>query len=74
MSLQLTSQEALQLAAAFRCTADRMRAAHGASPIRTQICATASRIALLRAHLIAEREEPSPSPSNAFQRAIFAVS
>ena len=73
MSLELTSQEALQLAAAFACTADRMRAAGEASEVRQKICETASRIAFLRAHLIASREELFSSPGDALQLAVFAA-
>ena len=71
MLVDLTSQEAFQLAAAYARTADRMRAAHGASEIRLQICETASRIAFLRAHRIAEREELFPSLGDTFERVIF---
>ena len=73
MSLELTSQEALQLPAAFTCTADRMRAAGEASEVRRNICETASRIAFLRAHLIASREESFPPLGEALPRAIFAA-
>lgn len=73
MSLELTSQEALQLAAAFACTADRMRAGGEALEVRRKICETASRIAFLRAHLIARGEEPFPPPGEARPRAIFAA-
>ena len=73
MSLELTSQEALQLAAAFACTADRMRAAGEASEVRRNICETASRIAFIRARLIASREEPFPRLGDALPRAIAAV-
>ena len=73
MSLELTSQEALQLAAAFACTADRMRAAGEASEVRRKICETASRIAFLRAHLIVSREELLPLVSDALPRPVFAV-
>ena len=73
MSLELTSQEALQLAAALACTADRLRAAGEASEVRQKICQTASRIAFLRAHLIASREELFPPPGDALQPAIFAA-
>ena len=73
MPLELTSKEALQLAAAFACTADRMRAAGEASEVRRNICETASRIAFLRAHLIASREEPFPPLGDALPRAIFAA-
>ena len=73
MSLELTSQEALELAARFACTADRMRAAGEVSEVRRKICETASRIAFLRAHLIADREELFPPLGDALPRAIFAA-
>ena len=73
MSLELTSQEALELAARFACTADQMRAAGEVSEVRRKICETASRIAFLRAHLIARREELVPAPGAALPRAIVAA-
>jgi len=73
MSLELTSREALQLAAAFAYAAERMRAAEAGSEIRAKICESASRIALLRAHQLAKREEPYPPLSHAFPLVIFAV-
>lgn len=73
MSLQLTSQEALRLTAIFAFTADRMRVADEAFEIRTQICETASRVAFLRAHHIAKREEILPSLGETLRRAVFAV-
>jgi hypothetical protein len=73
MSLQLTSQEALRLTATFAFTADRMRAADDAFVIRARICETASRVAFLRAHLIARREEILPALGETFRRAVFAV-
>lgn len=73
MSLQLTSHEALRLTATFAFTADRMRAADHALEIRAQICETASRVAFLRAHLIARREEILPALGETFRRAAFAV-
>ena len=75
MSVQLTSltsQNALELTAAFAFTADRMRAARGASEIRANICEIASRIAFLRAQSIARREELMPL-GDTFRRATFAV-
>jgi len=73
MTLYLTSQEALRLTAAFASTADQMRAGDDAVEIRAQICETASRVAFLRAHLIAKREEILPALGETFQRAVFAV-
>jgi hypothetical protein len=73
MSLQLTSQEALRLTANFAFTVDRMRAADHSFEIRAQICETASRVAFLRAHIIAGREEILPALGETFRRAVFAV-
>lgn len=73
MSLQLTSQEALRLTATFAITADRMRGADHSLEIRAQICETASRVAFLRAHVIAKREEILPTFGETFRRAVFAV-
>jgi len=73
MSLQLTTQEAFRLTANFAFTADRMRAADHCFEIRAQICDTASRVAFLRAHLIAKREEILPALGETFRRAGFAV-
>jgi hypothetical protein len=69
----LTCHEALRLTAAFAFTADRMRAADTACELRTRICETASRVAFLRAHRIAQREEIMPRVGDTFHRAIFAV-
>jgi len=73
MSPQLTCHEALQLTASFACTADRMRASNGTCEIRTRICETASRVAFLRAHLMAQREEMVPLLGHTFRRASFAI-
>ena len=73
MSLQLTSQEALRLTASFAFTADRMRQADEACEIRASICETASRVAFLRAHRIAEMEQVLPALGQTFRRAVFAV-
>jgi len=70
---QLTSHEALTLTATFAFTADRMRAADHALQTRAKICETASRVALLRAHLIAKREQIIPSLGECYRRAIFSV-
>jgi hypothetical protein len=72
MHLQLTSQEALRLTANFAVTADRMRTADESFEIRASICETASRVAFLRAHLIARREEIFPAFGGSFRRASFA--
>jgi len=73
MSSQLTSQEALKLTASFAFTADRMRAADRAFEIRASICDTASRVAFLRAHRIANREQIVPTFGETFRRAIFVT-
>ena len=73
MLSQLTSQEALRLTANFAFTADRMREADRASAIRANICETASRVAFLRAHIIARQEEIIPRFGECLRRAVFAV-
>lgn len=73
MLWQLTSQEALSLTANFAITADRMRTADESSEVRASICETASRIAFLRAQMIAKREEILPALGDTFRRAAFAV-
>jgi hypothetical protein len=50
-----------------------MRAADDAFEIRAQICETASRVAFLRAHLIANREEILPVLGETFRRGVFAI-
>ena len=73
MLSQLTSQEALRLTANFAFTADRMREADRAFAIRANICETASRVAFLRAHMIARREEIIPQFGECLRRAVFSV-
>jgi hypothetical protein len=73
MPSQLTSHEALTLTATFAFTADRMRTLDGAFELRTKICETASRVAFLRAHRIAQREAMLPKLGETFQRAFFAT-
>ena len=73
MLSQLTSQEALQLTANFAFTADRMREADRAFAIRANICETASRVAFLRAHIIARQEDILPGLGEYVQRRAFAV-
>jgi hypothetical protein len=69
----LTSHEALKLTANFAFTADRMRAADHALQTRANICETASRVAFLRAHLIAKREQMVPSLGECYRRSIYSV-
>jgi len=73
MPSPMTSHEALQLTATFAMTADRIRAADGAFAVRANICETASRVAFLRAHLLAKREEILPLFGDTLRRALFAV-
>jgi hypothetical protein len=73
MLSQLTSQEALQLTANFAFTADRMREADRAFAIRANICETASRVAFLRAHMIARQEEILPGFGECLRRRTFAA-
>jgi len=73
MPLLLNSHEALTLTASFAYAADRMRSGDGAFEIRARICETASRVAFLRAHRIAQKEEIFPLLGEAFRRAIFSV-
>jgi hypothetical protein len=73
MLLELTSQEALRLTATFAFTADRMRTTDETFAVRARICETASRVAFLQAHRIAQREEILPRMGETFRRAIFAV-
>jgi hypothetical protein len=70
----LTSQQALQLAADFSHAADQMRAADaGDIQAKASLYETASRVAFLRAHLIARDEETRPMFGESFRRAAFAV-
>ena len=70
----LTSREALQLAADFALKAEYMRA-DDATDFQTKVdlYETASRVALLRAHVIAEGEEVRPVVGKSFRRAALAV-
>lgn len=72
MSL-LTSHEALELTASFTFAAERLRASDGDFQIRAHLCEIASRVAFLRAHLIARDEEMRPVFGQAYRRSIFAV-
>ena len=70
---QLTFHQALELTANFAFTAERMRAADSDFQTRASLCETASRIAFLRAHILAKDEEARPSFGMIVRRAAFAV-
>lgn len=70
---QLTSREALALTANFAFAADRMRAADSSYNRRAELFETASRIAFLRAELLARTEEIQPVLGQLFHRASFAI-
>lgn len=70
---QLTSHEALQLTAHFSLSAERMRSADPGFHLRAQLYDTASRIAFLRAQLLARSEEACPAFGQLFRRASFSV-
>jgi hypothetical protein len=70
---QLTSHQALELTAHFAFIADRMRAAHSDLQVRARVCERASRIAFLRAQILAKNEEMQPAFGAIFRRAAFAV-
>jgi hypothetical protein len=70
---QLTFHQALDLTANFAFIAERMRAADHDSQTRANVCETASRIAFLRAHILAKDDEGRPSFGTIFRRAAFAV-
>jgi hypothetical protein len=71
---QLTSREALQLAADFARKAEYMRA-DDAADFQTQadLYETASRIAFLRAHMIARAEEVRPAVGKTSHRSVLAL-
>lgn len=73
MLSQLTSQEALTLTANFAFIAGRMREADRAFASRANICEAASRVAFLRAHIIAMQEEIVPGVGECLRRVVFAV-
>ena len=70
---QLTFHQALELTANFAFLAERMRAADCDFQTRANVCEAASRIAFLRAHIIAKDEQTRPAFGMTFQRAAFAV-
>jgi hypothetical protein len=70
----LTSRDALQLAADFALKAEYMRADHAADfQTKADLYDTASRVAFLRAHVIAEDEAVRPVVGKNFCRAALAV-
>jgi hypothetical protein len=70
----LTSREALQLAADFALKAEYMRADDAADfQTKVDLYETASRVAILRAHAIADDEEVRPVVGKSLRRAAFAV-
>ena len=70
--LCLSSHEALELTAKFAFAAERMRADTD-SCVRASLYERASRVAFLRAHLLAHDEQMRPTLGQSFRRAIFAV-
>lgn len=67
----LSSHEALQLTATFAFTAERMRA-HAHSHTRASLYDRASRVAFLKAHIIARHEQVRPVFGQSFRRSLFA--
>lgn len=68
----LSSSEALQLTVTFAVTAERMRANDDARTLAS-LYERASRVAFLKAHVIAREEEVRPTFGQSFRRAAFAV-
>ncbi len=72
--LSLSSQQALKLAADFALAAEQMRASNEVDfQTRANLYETASRVAFLRAHVIAKDEGIRPVIGEFFRRATFAV-
>jgi hypothetical protein len=69
----LTSHQALELTASFVCAAARMRAGDGDFQRRANLCETASRVAFLKATILARDEESRPVFGQNFRRGIFAI-
>ena len=69
----LTSLQALELTASFACAAARMRAGGGDFQKRASLCETASRVAFLRASLLARDEDLRPVFGQNFRKAFFAT-
>lgn len=70
--LSLSSHEALELTAKFAFAAERMRA-DADSCVRASLYERASRVAFLRAHMLARDEQVRPTFGQSLRRAIFAV-
>lgn len=68
----LSSHEALRLTATFAVTAERMRADVEAQTLAS-LYERASRVAFLKAHLIAREEEVRPIFGQSFRRAAYAA-
>jgi hypothetical protein len=68
----LSSHEALELTAHFAFTAERIRA-NSEYQARATLYERASRIAFLRAHILARDEEARPAFGESLRRANFAV-
>ena len=66
----LSSHEALELTAFFAFTAERMRA-DADSHTRASLYDRASRVAFLRAHIIARDEQIRPMFGQSVRRAVF---
>ena len=70
----LTSQEALKLAADFALTAERMRLDDAADfQSKAELYETASRVAFLKARVLALDEEVRPVLGTNLRRATFVV-
>lgn len=72
--VHLTSQQALQLAADFAITAERLRAETAPDfQNRANFYESACRVAFLRADVIARNEDTRPAFGQAFRRTAFAT-
>lgn len=70
----LTSREALQLAADFALKAEYMRSDDAADfQTKADLYESASRVAFLRAHMIAKGEEVRPAVGTSCHRAALAL-
>jgi len=68
----LTPHEALQLTATYAFTADYLRSSN-TNEVHARIYETASRVAFLRASLLARHEEARPKFGDVSRRALFAT-
>ncbi len=69
----LTPHEALQLTATYAFTANYLRSSNADTEIQARIYETASRIAFLRAGMLARSEEARPKFGEVTRRAVFAT-